>query len=286
VNPLYLSYSYKEIQNIPWEAIVLLTKIDPLFHFSLPSVYISLSSSALVKTPALGVQGKYVFLYKLIEPYSLWRNDVLPMIIDKFRRLYPDSQFLVPSTWSEFKDLLESLTDDLDTMAFNRDVEQEIEILIRKLFIKSWQGLKVLRAESSASRERAAALAAQLAEREQALAGLRAELSSSRERVAGLEAQLAEQEQQNTALTLQKAALQQELDATCSRYENLQQYQQEREQIIQNLNNNLLAIYNSKAWKIIEWMRRVRLWLAPKGSWREKLAKHIFHLSRKLVSFS
>jgi chromosome segregation ATPase len=182
--------------------------------------------------------------------------------------------------------LLESLTDDLDTRAFNRDVEQEIEILIRKLFIKSWQGLKVLRAESSASRERAAALAAQLAEREQALAGLRAELSSSRERVAGLEAQLAEQEQQNTALTLQKAALQQELDATCSRYENLQQYQQEREQIIQNLNNNLLAIYNSKAWKIIEWMRRVRLWLAPKGSWREKLAKHIFHLSRKLVSFS
>ncbi len=143
------------------------------------------------------------------------------------------------------------------------------------------QALEGLRAELSASRERAALLEGQLAEREEAIEGLRAELSANRERAALLEGQLAEREQQNTALTLQKAALQQELDSLRSRYENLQQYQQEREQILQNLNNTLLEIYSSTAWKIIQWMWRVRLWLAPRGSWREKVGKKVFSFFRR-----
>jgi glycosyltransferase involved in cell wall biosynthesis/SAM-dependent methyltransferase len=143
------------------------------------------------------------------------------------------------------------------------------------------QALEGLRAELSASRERVALLEGQLAEREQALEGLRAELSASRERAALLEGQLADREQQNTALTLQKAALQQELDALRSRYENLQQHQQEREQILQNLNNTLLEIYSSTAWKIIQWMWRVRLWLAPRGSWREKVGRNLLGVLKK-----
>lgn len=158
------------------------------------------------------------------------------------------------------------------------------------------QALEGLRAELSASREQAAGLEAQLAEREQALEVLQAELEASREQAAGLEAELAgrgqaleglraelaEREQANTALTLQKAALQQELDAARAQSEqekaSLRAYQQEREQILQNLNSTLLEIYSSTAWKIIQWMWRVRLWLAPKGSRRERVLKRIFHV--------
>ncbi len=110
-----------------------------------------------------------------------------------------------------------------------------------------------------------------LSEIEQALAGLRAEMEASRERASGLEAQLAERKQQNTALTLQKAALQQELEA-------LRAHQQEREQILQDLNSKLLEIYSSTAWKIIQWMWRVRLWMFPRGSWRERIGRKLLFI--------
>ncbi|MEN4010846.1 MAG: glycosyltransferase [Bellilinea sp.] len=149
------------------------------------------------------------------------------------------------------------------------------------------QEMEALRAEVNASRGQAAGLEARLAEREQALEALQAELEASRGQSAGLEAELAGREQANTALTLQKAALQQELDAARAQSEqekaSLRAYQQEREQILQNLNSTLLEIYSSTAWKIIQWMWRVRLWLAPKGSRREGIIKFFL---RKIKDFS
>ena len=176
--------------------------------------------------------------------------------------------WITPSDFSRFL----QMESDIQKWALEKEV-----ILDEEAYLGSNLNIRLPVSKDS---EQMAQILKQLAEREQALEGLRAELIASRERAALLEGQLAERDQQNTALTLQKASLQQELDSLRSRYENLQQHQQERGQILQNLNNTLLEIYSSTAWKIIQWMWRVRLWLAPRGSWREKIGRKVFSLIR------
>jgi|GEM_PF-2134079 len=152
------------------------------------------------------------------------------------------------------------------------------------------QALETLRVELNASQEQRAALEAELADLGQSLEALRAELNASREQAVGLEAELTERGQANTALTLQKAALQQELDVAQSQSEqekaSLRSHMQQREQILQNLNSTLLEIYSSTAWKIIQRMWKVRLWLAPKGSWQEQFARRIINIRRSTVTGS
>ena len=225
--------------------------------------------------------------------WKLWQElrDRFPLNFEFFHS-HGLGVLLVSKEDSDYDDKPDSqldwLSGDYPHRQFIREYFSALGLWVREKYLKqdleskshdAERLVEALRAELSASRERAAGLEAQLAEREQELEGLRAELSASREGAAGLEAQLAEREQHNTALTLQKAALQQELDAFRSRYEKLQQYQQEREQILQDLNNKLLEIYSSTAWKIIQWMWRVRLLLAPKGSWREKVGRRVFAFS-------
>ncbi|KPL82529.1 hypothetical protein SE15_10370 [Thermanaerothrix daxensis] len=289
-NPLYEHPANQEYRG-PWEALLILKHIDPSSHIELPKVYLSLSSSALVKTPFFGVEGNFVFLHKLVEPYTIWRDEVLETIIEKLASLYKGVKVHIPATWEEFYRTLVQISTEVGISIPVRNdggVITAEEVLARTALkysnrLKQVEGnLNVLRAEVETSRERVAGLEAQLSEREAVLAALRVEVETSRERVAGLEAQLAEREQQNTALSLQKAALQQELDAARHQTESLRQYQQEREQILQNLNSTLLEIYSSTAWKIIQWMWRVRLWLFPRGSWREKVGKNIFGYLRAL----
>ena len=67
---------------------------------------------------------------------------------------------------------------------------------------------------------------------------------------------------------------------------NLKNYANQREQILLDLNNKLLEIYSSTAWKIIQRMWKVRLWLAPKGSWREQFARRIINIRRSKVTGS
>jgi len=234
-------------------------------------LFLSILEVSSVEYPLVGTPVNIFQLFKLVTQHlGFW---VTPSDFARYLQMESDIQ-----KWALGKEV----NLDLETyLGFNLNIRQsalnnsEQMVQIFQQLAEREQALEGLRAELSASRERAALLEGQLAEREQALEGLRAELSASRERAALLEGQLADREQQNTALTLQKAALQQELDALRSRYENLQQHQQEREQILQNLNNTLLEIYSSTAWKIIQWMWRVRLWLAPRGSWREKVGRRI-----------
>lgn len=62
----------------------------------------------------------------------------------------------------------------------------------------------------------------------------------------------------------------------------LQTHIDQREQILQNLNSTMLEIYSSTAWKVIRGMWKVRLWLAPKGSWQEKFAYTSLSLLRRI----
>mgnify|MGYP000109061086 CR=1 FL=1 len=58
----------------------------------------------------------------------------------------------------------------------------------------------------------------------------------------------------------------------------LETYKNEREQVLQYLNSKLLEIYSSTAWKLIRFMWRFRLWVAPPGSAREKAGRSIVRL--------
>lgn len=102
------------------------------------------------------------------------------------------------------------------------------------------------------------------------------------DRLAVLEQQLkefttviADLEQQSSTLRTQKNTL--ELDIT-----SINDHLRQREQILQDLNSKLLEIYNSTAWQIIVIMWKVRLWLAPSNSMREKLGRRIFHWVRSI----
>ncbi len=294
----------------PWEALILLKHIDPSRPIELPKVYISLSSSALVKSPILGEEGYYIFLYKLLEPYTLWRDDNLETIIGKLTSVYGHLRVFVPKTWEEFYQSLTQISQQigapvLGQVDFKGEMNHEREMLSR-LYLKYWQkskrleefqeklqsqlaererALEGLRLEMSKVEERAAGLEEQLAERERALEGLRLEMSKVEERAAGLEEQLAEREraleglraeietkaQELDTLRQQKATFEQELA-------NLRDYLNQREQVLQDLNSKLLEIYSSTAWQIVQWMWKVRLWLFPRGSWRERMAKFYFSL--------
>ena len=62
---------------------------------------------------------------------------------------------------------------------------------------------------------------------------------------------------------------------------NLESYLGQREQILQELNSKLLEIYGSRGWKIIRKLWTFRLWLAPKGTRREKITKSALNLVKR-----
>ncbi len=136
------------------------------------------------------------------------------------------------------------------------------------------QAAQALQAQLAERDQAAQALQAQLAERDQAAQALPAQLAERDRAVQALQGQLVELDQKITALRMQISSLQQELAG-------LNEHLNQREQILQDLNSKLLEIYSSTAWKLILWMWRLRLWLAPKGSKRERTAKGVLNFFRK-----
>ncbi|MBN2425598.1 MAG: glycosyltransferase, partial [Calditrichaceae bacterium] len=87
----------------------------------------------------------------------------------------------------------------------------------------------------------------------------------------------------NEALTASNEALLNTNKAIKLEQGKLKGYVQQREQILQGLNNKLLEIYGSTAWNLIQRLWKIRLWIAPKGSGREKLAYSIFKLLKRII---
>ncbi len=136
---------------------------------------------------------------------------------------------------------------------FTAIIEEDAHLDVFEL-IKSVQALQ----EESSKLDRQTR--AQLAEQEQALQALQAKLD--------------EREQQASIINTQKTRLEQELT-------NLNDHLNQRERILQDLNSELLEIYGSTAWKLIQGMWKARLRLAPKGSWRERFVHSLFGLLKK-----
>jgi glycosyltransferase involved in cell wall biosynthesis len=132
----------------------------------------------------------------------------------------------------------------------------------------------VLREQLVEGEQKVHILQTNLIKQEKEFKAVQAKIIEREQKVKGLTAQLVEQEQQVSAISIQKTNLLQEVTG-------LKDHLNQREAILQDLNTKLLEIYSSTAWKIIQFMWRVRLWLAPKGSKREKLGRAVIGIFRK-----
>lgn len=117
-------------------------------------------------------------------------------------------------------------------------------------------------------------LQTQQIEKTQEILALQEKATEHEEELEGLTTQLSELEQQVSDVSIQKINIQQELST-------LKDHLNQRERILQGLNSTLLEIYSSTAWKIIKSMWRIRLWLAPARSKREKLGRTVLGIFRK-----
>gem|GEM_PF-678972 len=128
--------------------------------------------------------------------------------------------------------------------------------------------------------EKSDSLGAQLAEQEQATQSLNAQLAEREQAMQALSGQLAEREQAMQALSVQLAEREQAMQALSGQLAEREQAMQalsgqlaEREQATQSLRTELVAIKSSKGWGLLLVLWRLRLVVAPRGSWRERVLR-------------
>ncbi len=107
--------------------------------------------------------------------------------------------------------------------------------------------------------------------------------------IQSLNALVAERDQTIQTLTAQVSDLDQKNNSSLSQdnlaqndITTLKEYLNQHDLVIQELNSKLSEIYGSTAWKLIQKMWKVRLWMAPNGSLREKIGRFIFNLRHKI----
>ena len=152
------------------------------------------------------------------------------------------------------------------------DKDKQIEMLLVQL-TERMQQIDTLQGRMNEQMQQIDNLQVQMELQTQQSGALQEQLANWETQARVLQTELSGQEQKYTLLFDQETSEKTELAG-------LKQYLNQREQILQGLNTTLLEIYSSTAWKIIQWMWRVRLWLAPKGSWREQFARRIFNIHR------
>lgn len=94
----------------PWEALVLWAYIQHPEATMLPRVYLSLTSSAMLKTALLGVTGTYLFLHRLLARYSGWQDISMDDLIERLSANFPHARFIAPANWEDLSIVLAELT--------------------------------------------------------------------------------------------------------------------------------------------------------------------------------
>jgi len=138
-----------------------------------------------------------------------------------------------------------------------REQEQALQAL------KSYVAEKEQAAQVYASEKEQAAQAF-VAEKEQAAQAFAAEKEQA---VQLLTAQVAEKEQAAQAYVAEKEQSMQALKELVT----------EKEQAAQSLTAQVEEITTSTAWRLVQYLWRMRVWLAPHGSWRERLIHALVH---------
>ncbi|WP_299029852.1 hypothetical protein [uncultured Thermanaerothrix sp.] len=93
----------------PWEALVLLGQMGPEVETPLPRAYVGLTSSAMVKTALLGVEGTYLFLHRLMARYTGWQDTTVDEVMERLSQIVPRARFFAPADWGELRTVLADL---------------------------------------------------------------------------------------------------------------------------------------------------------------------------------
>jgi glycosyltransferase involved in cell wall biosynthesis len=126
------------------------------------------------------------------------------------------------------------------------------------------------------------ALTAQMAERDLAVQALTAQMAERDSAVQALTAQMAERDLVVHTLTAQMAEKEQAVQALTAQVAEREQVEQGLVEKNNEMNQELDEIKSSTAWHLIQILWRLRVWLAPSGSNREKLARYFMRGLRSL----
>lgn len=150
--------------DLPWEALLILQRVDSTAAITLPRVYLTFTSSAPFKSALFGASGTFFFLHHLLERYATQGDETLDDLISVLRLTYPNLTILTPATW-------ENLRSDLETLAQREALTLDLQTLptpeaeadfLRGLYRFYWQN-------SREATRRAEALQAKLHQREATL---------------------------------------------------------------------------------------------------------------------
>ena len=162
-------------------------------------------------------------------------------------------------------------------LAENEQIVQDLEVKLAENE-QNFQNLKI-----------------ELAEKEQIVQDLKVELAEKNEVEKDLQSQLVDNEDRLEALTVRDAkkertiqGMKTQLAENISEKNILQEQIQETKNQLNNnektlgqLNSKLLEIYGSSAWRIIKFLWRIRVFIAPPGSKREDIGKAIMSFNKK-----
>jgi hypothetical protein len=93
----------------PWEALLLWAQMQRPGGISLPRVYLSLTSSAMLKTALLGVTGTFLFLHRLMARYSGWQDATIDDLVERLAASFPQAHFVAPANWEDLRVALTEL---------------------------------------------------------------------------------------------------------------------------------------------------------------------------------
>lgn len=150
-HPAYKDNPYIKIDNqslaldIPWEVLLVLKRIDENAPIQMPQIYLSATSSAMFSTNSFGHSGDFIFINKILEQYTDYKDDSINDLINKSRQVFPKSHFYEPVNLTEFYNnvseiLLRKGYSPLDQTL--EELREEENSWLRTQYIKYWQGMK------------------------------------------------------------------------------------------------------------------------------------------------
>jgi len=176
----------------------------------------------------------------------------------------------------QFKDYFVSLGQKIITLYKNQEIERSLQEQTR-LEDKLYGEIKILKEKLVDQEMLNQTLGEKLIKRNQSIQALDIKLITQEQSIKDLEEKLLQVEMKNKSQEEDQLIKFTELRSINDDYRKeigrLEGYINQREQILQDLNSKLLEIYGSRGWRLIKNLWKFRLFLAPNGTRREKLAK-------------
>ncbi|GEM_PF-5254842 len=154
-HPAYLDHPYFKkpegrTLEIPWEALIIYARLANSRHIRLPRVFISASSSVMFNSNSLKAYGDFIFVHKLFELYTDYKDQTISTLIEKCKTVFPASRFYEPPDWAEYYELILQIESQQKfgppTISFNIYLNEEVNWL-RERYLVLYQDQKQLKSQ-------------------------------------------------------------------------------------------------------------------------------------------